>query len=124
MKGTFVREGNVGQAPELKKIPSNVEGQDEVSLCSFSVRFDNQVKVDDGYEDKGGFWMDVDIWGKPAENLHRVLKQGLRVLVVGHQIEETWKKDDVEHSKLKIKANAVYLVVNARVDSINLVEKS
>ncbi len=127
MKGSFIREGNLGQNPELKFIDDHRNEGDQVAICRFGVYFDYRVPTNDPdnpFEDKGGFWMDVEQWGGRGERIAKLLKKGCRVLVVGDQVKNEWVNDKGEEKeKLVIKATSVTLVLNSRVESIHLGER-
>lgn len=122
MKGSFIREGNIGTIHSIKQVQDGNNGT--TSVCNFSVRFDYQVKTgndEQPYTDKGGFWSDIEIWGKQADSFYRLCDKGARVLVIGDQVEQTWQDKDTgaERSKLIIKATRVYLALNQRVSAIS-----
>lgn len=79
-KTTFVGEGNVGKF-ELKHVP--VKGESKTVL-NMSVRFNvDRMQPDGSWEDTGGFWTEVELWGKRAENVNSQLIIGARVFVGG-----------------------------------------
>ncbi len=104
MGNKFSGEGNLGTDPELR----NTGGDDDDAVCNLRIYFDKPVPVDDGFEDKGGFWMNVEIWGKRAIACSNLLKKGNRVSVEGALIEKRWEDDsNEEKSMLVIRARRV-----------------
>lgn len=102
----FFGEGNIGTAPEYREF---AKGNDEPRrLLRLNVYFDNPIPVQDGYEDRGGFWMPVEIWNPDAEHWSRLYQTGMRVLVEGRQIREEWTDNDHnERATIKIQARNI-----------------
>jgi single-strand DNA-binding protein len=82
MKNFFFDEGNIGRDPVLKYVP--IKGEQKAVL-EFDVRFpiEKQNSGTGEYEDSGGFWGTVSYWGKRAEAANKILKSGVRVIVIG-----------------------------------------
>jgi single-strand DNA-binding protein len=93
MGNKFYGEGNLGTDPELKRLDPD---DDENAVCNLRIYFDKPVpkKDGDGFEDKGGFWMNVEIWGKRGIACHQLLKKGNRVTVDGSFIGKRWNDKD------------------------------
>jgi single-strand DNA-binding protein len=84
MINEFQGIGNVGSNPSL----SSVEVENETrKVANMRVYFDRPIGED--FQDKGGFWLTIDIWGFRAEEAARTLKKGARVYVSGTLREET-----------------------------------
>ena len=76
----FVGEGNVGKF-ELKHLPI---GGEKKTVLNASVRFNVDRQQEDGsWEDKGGFWAEVEYWGKRAELVSNLLQIGSRIFAGG-----------------------------------------
>ncbi len=82
MPNTFQGKGNLADAPTLKTVP--VKGENRV-VAEMRVMFDNYSfdQESQQYEQSGGFWMGVSIWGERAKDAARVLRKGARVSVTG-----------------------------------------
>ncbi|QTQ34756.1 Single-strand DNA-binding protein [Aromatoleum petrolei] len=82
MPNVFRGKGNLGDTPILKHVPVN--GADEV-VAEMRVFFDDYAydQVTDEYQQVGGFWMSVSLWGQRGEDAARVLRRGARVQVEG-----------------------------------------
>lgn len=127
MRGSFIREGNLGGIPETKSIDSKRNEGQKDTVANFSVYFDNYIPTgnpDEPFVDKGGFWMDVEFWGQKAERFAKLVSKGARVLVIGDQVEQTWadKQTGEERNKLLVKATSVTLVLNQKVETIGFGE--
>ena len=106
MGNKFTGEGNLGQNPELKRTGGE---DDDKAVCNLRIYFDRPVPKDDGgFDDKGGFWMDVEIWGKRAVACANLLTKGSRVVIEGSLIGQNWKDDeDQDRHKLIVRAKRV-----------------
>jgi single-strand DNA-binding protein len=107
MGNKFFGEGNLGSDPELNVLDNN---SDDKTVCNMRVYFDrNLPKPDgDGFDEKGGFWMDVEIWGKRAIGCDTTLKKGNRVAVDGSIISKPWTDDNGgEHPGFVVRAKRV-----------------
>ncbi len=97
MGNKFSGEGNLGQDPELKRTGGD---DDEKAVCNLRIYFDRPVpKEDGGFDDKGGFWMDVEIWGKRAVACANLLTKGTRVVVEGSLIGQNWNNEEGEEQR-------------------------
>ena len=108
MANKFYGRGNLGADPELRYTP----GDDSQAVCALRVFFDRpKPDGNGGFEDKGGFWMNVAYWGTRGEAAHRVLEKGARVTVAGELHEETWqdKQSGESRSRLSVRADTVDL---------------
>ena len=88
MANRFEGRGNLGAAPELKRV--TVDGA-ERDVAELRIYFDRSVPTDDaGFEDRGGFWLSASLWGERAEHVASVLTKGARVHVVGTLVRDAW----------------------------------
>eukprot|EP01133_Synstelium_polycarpum_P019733 gene19733-23638_t len=120
LMGTPVQgwEGNIGSAPEFKEFPNG--NKDPRRLMRANVYFDNSIPDGKGgYEDRGGFWANVEWWHKDAEHYSQLFQKGMRVLVSGRAVMDRWKNDDGEFEALKIQASRVGMLPH-RVTMVNL----
>lgn len=117
MSNTFSGTGNLGGAPELKFVP--IRGEQR-AVASVSIFFDRRVPTDDPenpFEDKGGFWLETEVWGDRAERIAKQLTKGARVKAEGMLIDNSYEKDGVTIPKLKLVADDLFLSL-ARVENI------
>ena len=90
MGNKFYGEGNLGTNPELRRKTGSNEDNDAV--CNMRIYFDKPVPQEGGgFEDKGGFWMNVELWGKRGIRSNELLLKGTRVVVEGSIIGKNWK---------------------------------
>ena len=107
MGNRFYGEGNLGNDPELKQLE---EDNGDKAVCNLRVYFDKPVPTADnsGFEDKGGFWMNVEIWGKRGIACADLLSKGNRVTIEGSIIGKEWTdKEGVERVSLVVRAKRV-----------------
>ncbi|RMV73327.1 Single-stranded DNA-binding protein [Pseudomonas caricapapayae] len=108
MSTTWSGEGNIGQDPEFKVVKTS---NGERTLLECSVYFDNQVPVGDQFEDRGGFWATVEWWHQSAEAFSKVFKKGMRVLVPGTLIMDTFQSNSGEdRARMKVRAERIALL--------------
>ncbi|MEX0729790.1 MAG: single-stranded DNA-binding protein [Aquisalimonadaceae bacterium] len=104
MANSFRGRGNLGAAPVLRHTESNGES---LSVVNLRVYFDRpKPDGDGGFEDKGGFWMNVAYWGRNAENIARLLRKGSRIFVDGELLESSWtdRESGEIHTQVEIRA--------------------
>ena len=106
MSSKFSGRGNLGADPELRYTAS---GESE-PVCSLRIFFDRpKPDGNGGFENKGGFWMDTNLWGTRGETAARLLKKGARVLVTGELYEDTWQDKDNGEERRKVRIRAEYV---------------
>lgn len=118
--GTTVQgwEGNIGTIPEFKEFPNG--NKDPRRLLRINVYFDNSIPDGKGgYEDRGGFWANVEWWNKDAERYSQLFQKGMRVLISGRAVMDQWISDDGEREALKIQATRIGMLPH-RVTRVTL----
>lgn len=128
MQNLFIGEGNLGHAPTLKYVPIK-DGTEQKAVLEFDAKFNVQKlnRKSGEFEDNGGFWATVELWGKRAEYFNDFLVKGCRVLVVGELSHDTYVATKGERvgqtlSAHKIVAEHVALVLLG-IDSITYSER-
>ena len=129
-KSLFIFDGNIGMAPELRWQPGNEKSGGEARpLLKFNVKYDRLVKTqnpDQPYDDKGGFWVSIDYWGRDAEALSKLLQKGMRVRIEGELRQDTWPDKDnpsVMVSGMALTASLI-AIMPQRVQSVTLKERT
>jgi single-strand DNA-binding protein len=122
MSTEFRGEGNIGSAPEIREFPK--EDADSDWLLRLNVYFDNPVPTQDGFEDKGGFWMPVEIRHPDVRFWAKIYQKGMRVLVIGRQIRSEWTDDAGNPAvSMTIRARPV-AILPYRLERVVLASKS
>lgn len=100
----FSGVGNIGTDPELHEVTVNGE---ERQVAEMRVYFDRSVPKENGeYQDEGGFWLTVSLWGARAEPAAKILKKGARVQVDGVLRSETWEDDETGATRTALRLTA------------------
>ncbi|MEM6485213.1 MAG: single-stranded DNA-binding protein [Pseudomonadota bacterium] len=119
MTNRFNGEGNLGADPEVRQVVRSKDNPDETrAVANLRVFFDRQKRTDDGYEDAGGFWLNVEIWGTRAEHVERLLGKGDRVEVSGEIVDDSYEKDGATVTAFKCVARSVNLVLTSKIESL------
>lgn len=79
------------------------------SVCTFSVAVNRRVKRGDNWEDEPNY-IEVQLYGKSAENLRQYLTKGRQVSVNGELRQQSWEQNGQKRSKLIIVAGNVQLL--------------
>lgn len=91
-------------------------------MLRINVMFDNSIPDGQGgYKDRGGFWANVEWWHQDAERFAKLFQKGMRVLVVGRAIMDTWKDKQTgeDVSALKVEASRIAILPH-RVEQVTL----
>lgn len=93
--------GRLTRDPETKYLPSGT------AITNIS------IAVNRRYQDKSGEWrddtsfIDVEIFGKAAERVAETARKGGAVYVEGRLKQESWERDGVKQSKIRVSADVV-----------------
>jgi single-strand DNA-binding protein len=110
MSNEFRGTGNVGDVPALKTV---MVGDEERKVVELRVFFDD-YRPDGigGFEQTGGFWLDVSVWGeRRAAEVAQHVRKGTRVHVMGRLVESRWivKETGEERRALQLNADDLLL---------------
>lgn len=84
--------------------------------AKFSIAVNKSKKVDGAWEDEVSY-IDVQAWGRLAENMVGNLKKDTRVCVIGYLKQDRWEQDGQQRSKLLVVANDI--IIEAPKESVN-----
>ncbi|KYC14096.1 single-stranded DNA-binding protein [Pseudomonas sp. ABFPK] len=115
-----VWEGNVGNAAEHRSFANG--NKDPRHMLRLNVMFDNSIPDGQGgYKDRGGFWANVEWWHQDAERFAALFQKGMRVVVIGRAIMDSWtdKQSGQEVSALKVEASRVAILPH-RIEHVSL----
>ncbi len=94
--------GNLTRDPELKYTPSGA------AVCKFGIASNEKFKDSEGNLKERPCFVDVDAWGKQAENANEYLKKGKLVMIEGKLEYQTWDaQDGTKRSKLTVRADNI-----------------
>lgn len=123
MSNVFQGAGNLGDAPTLKR--ATVAGEPQPVL-ELSIYFDRPVPIEDGaFEDRGGFWLQAEIWGKRAEQAAAVLAKGARVRAEGTLVQDSWTDRDTDEERSAFKLKLDWIAIDPmRIEQVRFKESS
>jgi single-strand DNA-binding protein len=124
MSTYFFGEGNLGGDAEFHEFPNPDDQSAPYRLLRVRVYFDNPVRQQDGkFVDRGGCWMTVELWHAAAERWSKLFRIGMRVVVHGKTITESWTDGDGKpHVTSKLDAKFMAILPH-RVEAITLTPK-
>lgn len=94
--------GNLARDPEVRTVST---GGKETSVVNFTVATSREYTKSNGSKDKITSFIPCEAWDSGAEIIGRSFKKGDLVLVEGSIRNDSWEKDGVKHSTLKIRVN-------------------
>lgn len=123
MSTRFDNEGNLGSAPEYHEFP-NGDGEEPDRMLRVSVFFDNPVRINDAWEDRGGFWLPVELRHPDAQKWIVLYQKGMRVAVRGHLVSQKWIDEGQQNQvTMKVRARAIAILPN-RIETITVSPKT
>ena len=105
----WIGMGNLTRDAEIKQTTG---GQ---SVCSFGLAVNEKYTAKSGEMKENTLFVDVDCWGKVAENCAKYLHKGSAVLVDGKLKLDTWEKDGNKRSKISVTAQNVQFLSSAKI---------
>ena len=88
--------GNLTRDPEMKMTPS---GQ---AICKFGLAVNRTYTGSDGQKREDVLFVDVDCFGKTAENIGKYFSKGKEIFLEGRLKLDTWEKDGDKKSKIGV----------------------
>lgn len=97
-----ILKGNLARDPELRTV--NPSGK-ETSVVNFTVAVSREFTKANGESDKITTFVQCEAWDTGAEAIADSLKKGDLVMVEGSLRNDSWEKDGVKHSTMKVRVN-------------------
>ena len=94
--------GNLARDPELRTI--NISDK-QTSVVNFTVATSREFTKANGSQDKITSFIQCEAWDSGAEAIASSLKKGDLVMIEGSLRNDSWEKDGVKHSTLKVRVN-------------------
>lgn len=94
--------GNLARDPDLRKVTI---ANKETSVVNFTVATSREFTKANGTQDKITSFIQCEAWDSGAEAIASTLKKGDLVMVEGSLRNDSWEKDGVKHSTLKVRIN-------------------
>jgi single-strand DNA-binding protein len=101
MNITLLR-GNLTRDPELRKIQT---GDRSVAVVNFTIAVSREYTKASGDKDKVTTFINCEAWDSGAEVIGESFKKGDLVMVEGSLRNDSWEKDGVKHSTLRVRVN-------------------
>jgi single-strand DNA-binding protein len=90
--------GNLTRDPEVKYTPKGN------AVGDLSIAINDSYKAQDGSLKEVVTYIDIEVWGRQAENCKQYLTKGRPVFVEGQLRLDQWEQDGQKRSKLKVRA--------------------
>jgi len=95
-------KGNLARDPEVRVINSNGK---QTSVVNFTVATSREYTKANGEKDKITSFINCEAWDTGAEVIGSSFKKGDLVMIEGSLRNDSWEKDGVKHSSLKVRVN-------------------
>lgn len=95
-------KGNLARDPELRTVNT---GGKQTSVVNFTVAVSRDYTKANGEKDKITSFINCEAWDSGAEMISESFKKGDLVMVEGSLRNDSWEKDGVKHSSLKVRVN-------------------
>jgi single-strand DNA-binding protein len=93
--------GNLTRDPEVKYTPKGT------AVGDLAIAINDSYKAQDGTIKETVTYVDIEVWGRAAENCKQYLTKGRPVFVEGQLKLDQWEQDGQKKSKLKVRADRV-----------------
>lgn len=95
-------KGNLARDPEMRTINANGK---QTAVVNFTVATSREYTKANGEKDKVTSFINCEAWDSGAEVIGSSFKKGDLVMIEGSLRNDTWEKDGVKHSSLKVRVN-------------------
>jgi single-strand DNA-binding protein len=93
--------GNLTRDPEVKYTPKGT------AVCDLGLALNDSYKAQDGTIKETVTYVDVEVWGRTAENCKQYLTKGRSVFIEGQLRLDQWEQEGQKRSKMKVRALTV-----------------
>jgi len=97
-----ILRGNLTRDPELRVVNP---GGKQTSVVNFTIATSREFTRANGTKDKITSFVQCEAWDTGAETIKSSFAKGDLVLVEGSLRNDSWEKDGVKHSTLKVRVN-------------------
>lgn len=94
--------GNLTRDPELRTVTT---GDKQTAVVSFTVAVSKDFTRANGTKDKIVSYIQCEAWDSGAEVIGSSFQKGDLVMIEGSLRNDSWEKDGVKHSTLKVRVN-------------------
>ncbi|MFW6414178.1 MAG: single-stranded DNA-binding protein [Verrucomicrobiota bacterium] len=105
--------GNLTRDPDVRSTPSGT------SVCTLGLAVNRRYTTSQGEDREDTCFVDIETWGRQAENCGKYLSKGRPVLVEGRLRQDQWKDKNTgeNRSKLVVHAENVQFLSSGQGDS-------
>jgi len=103
--------GNLARDPELRVVTI---GDKQTSVVNFTVATSREFTKANGAQDKVTSFIQCEAWDSGAEAIASSFKKGDLVMVEGSLRNDSWEKDGVKHSTIKVRVNNFGKIVKTK----------
>ena len=93
--------GNLTRDPEVKYTPKGT------AVGDLAIAINDSYKAQDGTIKETVTYVDIEVWGRTAENCKQYLSKGRPVFIEGQLRLDQWEQDGQKRSKMKVVADRV-----------------
>jgi|SRR6185312_16826042 len=93
----FYGVGNIVRAPELRKLPSGT------SVVDFCMVINTRINSKSSEGMNEAAFIECEAWDSGAEAIAEQFNKGDRIMVKGRFKTESWEKNGVKYSRLKLR---------------------
>jgi single-strand DNA-binding protein len=104
--------GNLARDPEIRSVGST-------SVVNFTVATSREFTKANGEQDKIVSFIQCEAWDSAAETIASSFKKGDLIMVEGSLRNDSWEKDGVKHSTIKVRVNNFGKIVKTKRGSSN-----
>jgi single-strand DNA-binding protein len=97
-----ILRGNLARDPELRHV--NPSGK-ETAVVNFTVAVSREFTKNNGETDKVTTFVNCEAWDTGAEAISSSFRKGDLVMIEGSLRNDSWEKDGVKRSTMKVRVN-------------------
>jgi len=97
-----ILRGNLARDPELRSVNTNGRS---TSVVNFTIATSREFTKQNGETDKITTFVQCEAWDTGADAVAESLNKGDLVMVEGSLRNDSWEKDGVKHSTMKVRVN-------------------
>jgi len=97
-----ILRGNLARDPELRQVTI---GDKQTSVVNFTIATSREFTKSNGSQDKITSFIQCEAWDSGAEAIGNSFKKGDLVMVEGSLRNDSWEKDGVKRSTVKVRVN-------------------
>jgi single-strand DNA-binding protein len=106
-----ILRGNLARDPEIRTV--NPGGR-ATSVVNFTVAVSREFTKSNGKTDKVTTFVSCEAWDTGADTINASFRKGDLVMIEGSLRNDSWEKDGVKHSTMKIRVNNFAKIAKVR----------